>query len=62
MSAPIVQKYKLGDWKLQSGQTIPDAEIAYKIHGGVSLPTIIYPTWYSGCASHPSSIHHLSSS
>jgi hypothetical protein len=25
-----VQTYKLGDWKLQSGQTLPNAHIAYK--------------------------------
>jgi homoserine acetyltransferase len=44
-----VQIYKLGDWKLQSGQSIPNAEIAYKTLGDSSLPAVIYPTWYSGC-------------
>lgn len=43
-----VQTYKLGDWKLQSGQIIPNAEIAYKTFGDIKLPAIIYPTWYSG--------------
>ncbi|KAH8589990.1 homoserine acetyltransferase family protein-like protein [Bisporella sp. PMI_857] len=43
-----VQTFKLGDWKLQSGQSIPDAEIAYKTFGDPKSPAIIYPTWYSG--------------
>ncbi|CZR66135.1 probable homoserine acetyltransferase family protein [Phialocephala subalpina] len=48
-SAPSgVQTYKLGDWKLQSGQSIPGAEIAYKTFGDPSSPAIIYPSWYSG--------------
>lgn len=38
-----------GDWQLQSGQTIPNAFIAYKTFGDPSAPAIIYPTWYSGC-------------
>lgn len=44
-----VETYKLGDWKLQSGQSIPDAHIAYKTFGDPKSPAIIYPTWYSGC-------------
>ncbi|RDW71145.1 homoserine acetyltransferase family protein-like protein [Coleophoma cylindrospora] len=43
-----VETFKLGDWKLQSGQTIPNAEIAYKTFGDSSSPAIIYPSWYSG--------------
>jgi len=43
-----VKTFKLGDWKLQSGQTIPDAEIAYKAFGDPKSPAIIYPSWYSG--------------
>lgn len=43
------ETYKVGDWKLQSGQTIPDAEIAYKTFGDQTSPAIIYPTWFSGC-------------
>ncbi len=50
-STPTVQKYSLGDWTLQSGQVLPDAEIAYKTHGSRDLPVIIYPTWYSGLIS-----------
>ncbi|KAI9740620.1 MAG: hypothetical protein M1818_004584 [Claussenomyces sp. TS43310] len=46
--ASEVQTYSLGDWKLQSGETIPSAFIAYKTFGSPSLPAIIYPTWYSG--------------
>jgi homoserine acetyltransferase len=44
-----VQTYKLGDWKLQSGQSIPDTHIAYKTFGDPTSPAIIYPSWYSGC-------------
>lgn len=43
-----VQIYKLGDWKLQSGQTLPNAHIAYKTFGNSKSPVIIYPSWYSG--------------
>lgn len=46
-----VKTYSLGDWKLQSGQTIPDAFIAYKTFGDSKNPAIIYPTWYSGLIS-----------
>ncbi|PQE14566.1 homoserine acetyltransferase family protein [Rutstroemia sp. NJR-2017a WRK4] len=45
---PEVQIYKLGNWKLQSGQEIPDAFIAYKTFGDPKLPAIINPSWYSG--------------
>ncbi|CAD0048600.1 unnamed protein product [Aureobasidium pullulans] len=48
------QTYDLGDFTLQSGETIPSAKIAYKTFGDPSLPAIIYPTWYSGCVSQPS--------
>lgn len=43
-----VQTYSLGDWELQSGQSIPNAQIAYKTFGDSKLPAIIYPSWYSG--------------
>lgn len=43
-----VETYKLGDWALQSGQSIPDARIAYKTFGDPKSPAIIYPSWYSG--------------
>ena len=44
-----VETYNLGDWALQSGQSIPDAQIAYKTFGDPKSPAIIYPSWYSGC-------------
>jgi homoserine acetyltransferase len=44
-----VQTYKVGDWQLESGQSIPDAHIAYKTVGDPKLPAIIYPSWFSGC-------------
>lgn len=44
-----VETYKLGDWKLQSGQSIPDATIAYKTYGDSKSPVVIYPSWFSGC-------------
>lgn len=40
--------FSLGDFKLKSGKTIPNAFIAYKTFGSPSNPAIIYPTWYSG--------------
>lgn len=43
-----VQTYKLGDWKLQSGKSIPDAHIAYKTFGDPKSPAVIYPSWFSG--------------
>ena len=43
-----VETFKLGDWELQSGQSIPNAEIAYKAFGDPRSPAIIYPSWYSG--------------
>ena len=48
MSSDDYQTYKLGTFKLKSGEQIPDAFIAYKTLGDPSLPAIIYPTWYSG--------------
>lgn len=47
-SSEGVLKYRLGNWELQSGQVIPNAEIAYKTFGDASSPSIIYPTWFSG--------------
>jgi homoserine O-acetyltransferase len=43
------ETYKLGDWKLQCGSTLPNARIAYKTFGDPKSPAIVYPTWYSGC-------------
>ena len=42
------ETYKLGDFKLRSGDVIPNAVIAYKEVGHASKPAIIYLTWYSG--------------
>ncbi|KAK4545284.1 hypothetical protein LTR36_003464 [Oleoguttula mirabilis] len=42
------ETYSLGDVKLKSAGTIPDAHIAYKTFGDPNNPAIIYPTWYSG--------------
>ncbi|KAK1053518.1 hypothetical protein LTS16_001276 [Friedmanniomyces endolithicus] len=42
------ETYSLGDFKLRSGGSIPDAKIAYKTFGDRSNKVIIYPTWYSG--------------
>ncbi|KJK74260.1 hypothetical protein H634G_10406, partial [Metarhizium anisopliae BRIP 53293] len=42
------QTYQLGDFKLVSGETIPNAFIAYKTIGDPSHPAIIYPSWFSG--------------
>lgn len=43
--------FKLGDWKLKSGESIPDAFIAFKTFGDPQKPAIIYPSWYSGSLS-----------
>lgn len=40
--------FRLGDWKLQSGEQIDNAHIAYKTFGDPSSPAIVYPTWFSG--------------
>ncbi|KAK2747771.1 hypothetical protein FQN57_001801 [Myotisia sp. PD_48] len=45
------ETFALGDWKLQSGETIPNAHIAFKTFGDANLPAIVYPTWYSGVIS-----------
>ena len=43
------ETFQLGDWELQTGETLPNAYIAYKTYGHPSSPAIVYPTWYSGC-------------
>ncbi|EFY91043.1 homoserine acetyltransferase family protein [Metarhizium acridum CQMa 102] len=45
------QTYQLGDFKLVSGETLPNAFIAYKTIGDPSRPAIIYPSWFSGAIS-----------
>ena len=49
MSDSKYEAYKLGDWHLQCGASIPDAFIAYKTFGDPKSPAVVYPTWYSGC-------------
>ncbi|KAI1910071.1 hypothetical protein LOZ12_004744 [Ophidiomyces ophidiicola] len=46
------ETFRLGDWTLQSGETIPNAHVAFKAFGDPSLPAVVYPTWYSGLISH----------
>ena len=48
LSIADYETFKLGDWKLQCGATLPDAHIAYKTFGDPKSPAIVYPTWYSG--------------
>ncbi|KAL6696951.1 Alpha/Beta hydrolase protein [Trichoderma pleuroticola] len=43
--------FKLGDFKLVSGETLSNAFIAYKTFGDASSPAIIYPSWFSGAIS-----------
>jgi len=47
-SPPDYQKYHLGDFKLQCGEKLPGAWIAYKTFGDARSPAILYPSWYSG--------------
>ena len=49
MSGSDFKKFELGNWKLQSGEILPDAQLAYKTFGDSKNPAILYPTWYSGC-------------
>ncbi|KAF9398721.1 hypothetical protein BGZ94_005911, partial [Podila epigama] len=43
-----IKYYQLGDFKLQSGEILPGAFIAYRTYGSPDKPCIVYPTWYSG--------------
>ncbi|OJD10600.1 hypothetical protein AJ78_08435 [Emergomyces pasteurianus Ep9510] len=45
------ETFSLGDWKLQSGEVLPNAHIAFKTLGDPGLPAIVYPTWFSGLIS-----------
>ncbi|KAK1144623.1 hypothetical protein N8T08_004926 [Aspergillus melleus] len=51
MAQPDYETFKLGDWELQSGETITDAHIAFKTFGDPKSPAIVYPTWFSGLIS-----------
>ncbi|MCJ1293193.1 hypothetical protein MMC34_004746 [Xylographa carneopallida] len=44
-------RFQLGDWELQCGESIPNAHIAYKTFGNRKSPAIVYPTWFSGAIS-----------
>ena len=43
LSLKEFETYSLGDFKLKSGGSIPDAHIAYKTFGDAANPAIIYP-------------------
>ncbi|KAK5089633.1 hypothetical protein LTR70_006556 [Exophiala xenobiotica] len=45
------ETFDLGDFKLQNGENLSGAWIAYKTFGDKSLPAILYPSWYSGSIS-----------
>ncbi|MGE7094311.1 alpha/beta fold hydrolase [Lysinibacillus sp. NPDC048646] len=43
--------YELGDVELQSGDTLPNAILAYKTYGTLNVArnnVIVYPTWFAG--------------
>lgn len=43
--------FDLGAFELQSGITLPNAKLAYEIHGELNQArdnVIVYPTWYAG--------------
>lgn len=48
---PDYETYSLGDFKLQGGESLPGAWIAYKTFGNPTSPAILYPSWYSGLIS-----------
>ena len=44
-------QFALGDFELQSGETLSDAFVAYETHGSLDAErsnAIVYPTWYAG--------------
>lgn len=46
-----IKRFDLGDFRLQSGQQLPNAWIAYKTFGDPSSPAVLYPSWFSGAIS-----------
>ncbi|MGN4128194.1 alpha/beta fold hydrolase [Lysinibacillus sphaericus] len=43
--------YELGDVELQSGDTLPNAVLAYKTYGTLNMDrnnVVVYPTWFAG--------------
>ncbi|EAU34326.1 conserved hypothetical protein [Aspergillus terreus NIH2624] len=51
MTQQDYETFKLGDWELQSGETLVNAHLAYKTFGDPRSPAIVYPTWFSGLIS-----------
>ena len=48
---PTEATFELGDFALSSGTVLPDARLAYAIHGELNAAkdnVIVYPTWYAG--------------
>ena len=46
-----LQFASLGDFRLESGQTIYDCQIGYRVYGKMNLARsniILFPTWFSG--------------
>ena len=43
--------YDLGEWELQSGETIPKAFITYKTFGDSKPPAVLYPRGILGVGS-----------
>ena len=51
MTKGVEGRFELGDFKLQSGEVLPQAFIGYATHGSLNDArdnVIIYPTWYTG--------------
>lgn len=44
-----VRFFQLGDFVLDSGETLPQAYIAYQTFGESGNPAIIHPTSYTAC-------------
>lgn len=42
-------RFDLGDFKLESGQVLPQAYLAYKTFGDIKNPAIIHATSYTAC-------------
>ena len=45
------EMYELGEVRLQMGETLRDAKLAYRTYGSLNQAksnAIVYPTWYSG--------------
>ncbi|KAL4893803.1 Alpha/Beta hydrolase protein [Aspergillus ambiguus] len=51
MAQQDYETFNLGDWELQSGETLINAHLAYKTFGDPRSPAVVYPTWFSGLIS-----------